>query len=200
MSCPDERLIDAKGRWATYGQAGTKAGLKATRLPVPVWKTCEKFGLCSEKHSRENKSTNSLLYNHDKHCNYSIPCLEVLVCSRNGKRHLSRTEHTVLVTMAGMNLYLQAIITRLKTEVPVQQSALNYLTSHKTLFNLQSDFFIKKSIIHSSGKTISCANCRIFRQRTACLMAHNILWRVSWRNSCPTVQKLWRFPSFGVLS
>jgi len=36
VSCPDERLIDAKGRWATYGQAGTQAGLKASRSPVPV--------------------------------------------------------------------------------------------------------------------------------------------------------------------
>lgn len=73
----------------------------------------------------EKKPKYSLLYNHDYHCNCDIPCLEVLVWGRNGKHNLSCKVHTVLVMMTGVNLYLQAIITTLKTEVSVHQNKVH---------------------------------------------------------------------------
>lgn len=81
-----------------------------------------KLGLCPEKRPEEKLVKHSLLYNHDYDCSCDTPCLEVFVWGRNSKQSLSCKVQGVLITTAAVKLYLQAITTVLKTEVPVQQN------------------------------------------------------------------------------
>lgn len=127
--------------------------------------TSRKLGLCPEKQPGEKQLKHSMFYNHDYLCSCDTPSSEILVWGRNSKQALSCKAQRVLVTMAAVNLYLQAITPRLKQKFQFSKitcTGFSHVT--KILFNLLNGFFIKKSIptTHSSSN----ANHNIFRQIT----------------------------------